>query len=75
MIITPLLDQFIQQIGENFGKTQCIASGHLHLVPSIVHKAREINLVEAISYEEDLPNESDRDRNLAMAKQVERTYR
>lgn len=58
-IIIPLLDQFLQQMGERFGKTQCTASQLLHLVPSITHKAGKINLGETISfYKEDLPNET-----------------
>ena len=56
-------------MGERFGKTQRTALQLLHLVPSIVHK---INLDETIFYKEDFQNESDRDRNLAMTKHVEK---
>ena len=56
-IILPLLDQFIQQLRERFGKTQIAASRLLHLIPSIVNKTTEINLDETIAlHEEDLPN-------------------
>ena len=58
-IVIPLLDQFIQQLNERFGKTQCVASRLLHLVPSIVHTTEGISRDETISfYKEDLPNEA-----------------